>query len=246
MRGQAGVGLDREEDGTHTLLCMTKFFAKEKPMIDTAELKQMERATYQAATDSGLWDIFIACLVSMFAIAPSLSVHMGDFWSSAVFVPVFAVLILAIRLIERYVITPRVGVVKFALPRRRRLTRMTLVMLVLNLIAFAGGIVAAVRFPAGEGVLFPFVFATLLLVMFSTLAVFWERPRYFAYGLGLFAASFVGEALWVRGHASHHGFPVVFGFCAVAIAICGVIRFVRFLPPAQSAEDLPATEERNG
>ena len=65
-------------------------------MNDT-DLKDIERATYRASMDSGLWDILLASVISMLAIAPLLSVHIGDYWSSAVFIPVYAVILVMIR-----------------------------------------------------------------------------------------------------------------------------------------------------
>ena len=50
-------------------------------------LKEAERKAFRTKYDDGLWDILLGCFFSMFAIAPFLSASLGDFWSSAVFVP---------------------------------------------------------------------------------------------------------------------------------------------------------------
>jgi len=210
-------------------------------MIDT-DLKRIERATYRSVADSGLWDIFLACIVAMFAIAPLLSVHLGDFWSSAVFLPVFAVVLLVIRVVQVRVIGPRIGVVEFARPRRQRLVMLTVVMLVVNVLALIVGIVAATRAPTGQGEIISLGLSLVILVGFSLAALFLEIPRVFFYGLLMAVAPPVGEALFSRGYASHHGFPIVFGVCATVILVSGIVRFIRFLPRPQGMDGLPVTE----
>ena len=85
------------------------------------------------------------------------------------------------------------------------------------------------------------IFGSLLAIE-ATVAFFLEIPRVFAYGILLAASPLVGEALFLRGYASHHGFPVVFGVSAVAILVSGIVRFVRFLPPPQRGMGGPTAE----
>lgn len=210
--------------------------------MNNDDLRQIERSTYRAAADSGLWDIFLASIVSMLAIAPMLSVHLGDFLSAAVFLPVFAAIFVGIRFIQVRVIRPRIGAVEFARPRRQRLVALTVIMLVVNIAAFIGGLVAATRAPVVQGQVVSLTMSLVILVMFSMAALFLAIPRVFFYGLLLAAAPPIGEALFVRGYASHHGFPAVFGVGAIVILISGIVRFVRFLPPPREADRMPAAE----
>ena len=209
-------------------------------MID-ADLKRIERSTYLSVADSGLWDLLLASVVAMFAIAPLLSVYLGDFWSSAVFIPVFAAVLVMIRVVQARVIRPRVGTVDFARPRRQRLVTLSVIMLVVNVIALVVGLVVSTRAPVVDGDIVPVGMSLALLVCFSLGAYLLEIPRVFVYGLLLAVAPLVGEALFRRGYASHHGFPVVFGVCATVILVCGIVRFSRFLPPP-STDDQPVPE----
>lgn len=207
------------------------------------DLKRLERATFRAAADSGLWDMFLAAVISMLAIAPLLSSRLGDFWSSAVFLPFYAVALLAIRTVQARIVRPRVGVVELAPSRKRRLGYLATIMLVVNVLALGLGIVAAIRGPTGQTDLVPLTLSLTLLLGFSTAAFFLEIPRVFAYGVLLAAAPPLGEALFQRGLASHHGFPVVFGVSAVVILGSGIIRFLRFLPRPRREGDGPSREE---
>ena len=210
-------------------------------MIDS-DLKQIERATYRAVVDSGLWDVLLAAVVAMLAIAPLLSVHLGDFWSSAVFLPVFAGILLVIRIVKDRVVAPRIGTVEFARPRRKRMVQLGVVMLVVNVVALILGLVVATREPVPPGPIVSFAMAMVILVGFTLASFLLEIPRVFFYGLLLATAPLIGEALFVRGYASHHGFPVVFGVSSVVILVSGILRFVRFLPRPHEANGRPMVE----
>jgi hypothetical protein len=210
-------------------------------MIDN-ELKDLERATYRASMDSGLWDVLLAGVISMLAIAPLLSVHLGDFWSAAVFIPVYAVILVVIRILTVRVVRPRIGLVELAYGRRQRLQTLATIMLVVNVVALIGGFVAAARAPAVGGPIVSFAMSMVILVGFSLASFMLEIPRFFFYGLMLAAAPLIGEALFTRGYASHHGFPIVFGVGAVVILISGIMRFLRFLPKPPVADGSPVAE----
>ena len=210
------------------------------------ELRRLERSTYRAAADSGLWDMVLASVLAMLAFAPLLSVHLGDFWSTAVFIPVWAGALWAVHVVHTRVIRPRLGVVEFSAPRKRRLVALGTVMLLVNVVALALGILAATRMPTVPERIVPVALSLILLVGFSTAAFFLEIPRVFAYGVLLGMAPLIGEFLFQRGYASHHGFPVVFGLSAAAILVTGIVRFVRFLPPAPTGADVQSSGPDHG
>jgi MFS family permease len=212
-------------------------------MIDK-DLKQMEQSTFMAAADSGLWDIFLASVVAMFAIAPLLSSRLGDLWSVVVFLPVWAVVLIINYIISVRVVRPRIGVVKFAKPRIKRMMSMTIIMLAVNVAALVFGIVAATRgVVAGQPSFLMIIGPSIsILIGSSFVAFFLGIPRVFAYGLLLAGAFPIGEMLFRRGYASHHGYPVVFGISAIAILVSGIVRFVSFLPRRQAEGADPLSE----
>jgi hypothetical protein len=193
------------------------------------DLKKEERTAYRSVADTGLWDIVIASVVAMFALAPLLSVKLGDFWSSAVFLPVWAAVYIGVRCLKARVVAPRVGQVQWSESRQSRLKRMGLIMLVANLIAFALGIIAFFLADQGESSMwvYPYAFSLMLLIAFSLVAQATSIPRFFFYGILLAAAPLVGEWLFREGLASHHGFPVTFGLSAGIIALIGILRIIR-------------------
>ena len=209
-------------------------------------IKQAERQVYRSAFDDGLVDIFLSCFVLMWATAPSLSVYMGDFWSSAIFLPVWGLLYLVLRWIRKTWVTPRSGVVKYGPARRKRMTTFTWIMVALNLIFLILGLVAFFN-PGGPGWTKIIPFALMLLLSFSLAGYFLDVARFYVYGFLLASGFFVGEYLYQNFGFSHHGFPAVFGFLTAVIFLTGVYKLVTFIKgnPLPSDEQLQ-WEAKNG
>ena len=198
-------------------------------MSQQISLRDAERKAFRATYNDGLWDIFLGCFFLMFAIAPYLSTRLGDFWSSAVFLPFWALVYLAIWLIRKYVITPRIGIVKFGQVRIAKLAKFTVVMLVVNIVALILGLVAALSFGSVPGQMISVIFGMILLMGFSIAAYFLDFNRLYIYGLLVGLSPLVGEWLWTHGYATHHGFPITFGTSAGIMIVAGLSIFVRLL-----------------
>jgi hypothetical protein len=197
-------------------------------MSQPKSLEEAERQVFRTAYQDGLWDVFLGCFVLMFAVAPLLSASLGDFWSSAVFLPFWGLVALAMWWIRRQVITPRVGVVKFGPARKRKLRRLGLVLLVVNVVALVLGIVFALRSTVpGQGV--SMAFGLIMLVGFSVAAYLLDFGRLYVYGLLVFLAPLVGEWLYRQYGVPHHGFPLTFGIAAGIMVLTGLVIFYRLL-----------------
>ena len=101
-------------------------------MSEPISLKDAETKAFTSIYNDGLWDVFLGCFLLMFAIAPLLSASLGDFWSSAVFLPFWALVFVVIRLIRKQVVIPRVGFAKFGRARKAKLRRFSILMLVVD------------------------------------------------------------------------------------------------------------------
>ena len=108
-------------------------------MTGQISLKEAETKAFRTKTDDGLWDVLLGCFFLMFAIAPLLSTHLGDFWSSVVFLPFWGLVYLTILLVRKYVVTPRVGVVNFGQRRKTRLMKFSIVLIIANAVALILG-----------------------------------------------------------------------------------------------------------
>ena len=198
-------------------------------MSQQISLQEAERKAFTAAHNDGLWDFMLGCFFLGFAGAPYLSESLGDFWSSVVFLPFWGVVYLAVRLIRKQVVIPRIGVVTFGHARKRKLAKLSVVMLIVNVIAFAVGIAAALSRGQVPGQVYTIFIGMALLLGFSVAAFYLDFTRLYGYGLMVGLAPLVGEWLWTQGYATHHGFPVTFGTAAGVMILVGLVVFGRLL-----------------
>ena len=215
-------------------------------MSHETNLKEADRKIFKTSLDDGLLDIFLAGFVLMFAVAPFLSRYLGDFWSSAIFLPFLGALYLLLRWLRVHVVNPRIGTVKYGLVRRKKITAFTIVMLVLNTAFLILGMLAF-TIPSDSGWRFILPFGAMVLILFSLAGYFLDLNRLYVYGLMLALAAPVGEWLYQNFGASHHGYPVTYGFSALVILLVGLVKFITLvrnnpLPP----EDLSLLETNNG
>jgi hypothetical protein len=192
-------------------------------------LRETERKMFRAATNDGLTDVLLGCFFLMFVIAPHLSEYLGDFWSSAVFLPFYGLVWLLIRWARAQLVKPRLGSAEFGPTRKARLRSFTTIMLILNLLAFALGIFAFLNFAEMPETTYPIVLGVMLLVGFTLGGYFLDVPRFYGYGLMTALAPLIGEMLWEEGLASHHGYPIAFGTVSAIMILTGLFIFVRLL-----------------
>jgi hypothetical protein len=213
-------------------------------MSQQISLKEAERKVFKTSVDDGLWDILLGCYFLSFVVALYLSPALGDFWSSATMIPIWGFTLLVILLVRKYIVSPRMGIVKFGQMRKTKLRKFSVVMLVVNIIALILGAVAAVGVGILPGQVYSMIFGMIILICFSLAAYFLDINRFYIYGLLVGVAPLIGEWLWRNGYASHHGFPITFSSAAGIMTIVGLVIFVRLLRhnplPSQDIPSEPA------
>jgi hypothetical protein len=212
-------------------------------MSQKISLKDTERKVFTSTFQDGLWDIFIGCFFLQFVIGPFLSRSMGDFWSTVVFLPFFALVYLGIWLIRKHVVTPRVGKVKFGSWRKARLVKFNIVMFVMLFLSLVLGILSFLNFETIPGMMIAARFSLIFLLGFSVAAYFLEFSRLYIYGVLTALSPLVGEWLYVNLRAPHHGFPITFGITAILAILTGAVLFLRLLQEHPIPTDMPATKE---
>jgi len=197
-------------------------------MSQQTSLQEAERKVFKTTFDDGLWDLLLGCFILLFALAPLLSESLGDFWSSAVFLPFWGLVALAVSLARKHLVAPRMGVVKLGPARKGKLTRFLVVMFVMNAAALILGVVAALRSTA-PGQLMTAGLGLILLIGFGIAAYLLDFGRLYVYGLLAGLAPLAGEWLYRHYHVPHHGFPLTFGITAGIMILAGLVLFARFL-----------------
>lgn len=189
-------------------------------MNSETSLKDLERNIFQETFRDGTIDIMIGCVLLMFVIAPLLSSTLGDFWSSAIFLPFWLAAYLGLRAIKKAYILPRLGQVEFSAYRKKRLRNINLVILVFNLAALGFGLLT--HFGVLES--HPWIpFSIMFLVGFSLVGFMVESPRLYLYGILTALAPYMGEYLYQNHGFSHHGIPVTFGVLSGTFILIGLV-----------------------
>jgi hypothetical protein len=202
-------------------------------MSHTLDIRQAERKIFTNTFQDGLLDILISAFLLMFAIAPILSTFLGDFWSSAVFLPFWGLVYLGVYLLKVNVTQPRLGQARLGAARRRRLTVFSIIMCLINGAFLVGGLFVSIQVistdPNYSGASINLGFGSVML-LFGTLAgIFLDLPRLIAYGLLAGLAPVIGQYLYIRYGIAHHGYPLTFGILTGIIFLVGATLFVRLL-----------------
>lgn len=198
-------------------------------MEQKTDLKRLERKAWMSFHNDGLGDIFLGCVILMFALAPILSrMGLGDFWSSAVFLPFFALVFIVIVLLRKRVVIPRIGLASFRQARKKRLLKFNILMLIILSVGFILGLLS-LRGDVGQGWVHNLRFIAIVLMCFGLAGYFMGFTRLYIYGILTALAIPAGEWLWTNLGVPHHGFPVTFGVTAAVIIVTGIILFLRIL-----------------
>ena len=215
--------------------------------MSTIDLKALERRVWRSSFEDGLWDLVIGIMALGFAVIPLINdmIH-SDFWSSFAWLPVNLAALLFLFLGKRYITMPRMGRVRSSPQRRRKLSILAWVnVIVLSLAAIAG---AVASIGGGETLfgIYPFLMGLIVLAIFSFCAYLLKVPRFYVYGLLLVLAPTTGELLWMRRWplvSAHHGYPVTFGLAASIIILTGIVLLIRFIKatpvPVRESPDVP-------
>jgi hypothetical protein len=208
------------------VLVNQEYSVEENIMSQKISINDAEIKAFTSTFQHGLYDVFIGCFLLQFAIAPLLSRSLGDFRSSVVFLPFYAVVYLILRFIRKHVIVPRVGVVEFGSWRKAKLIRFNVILFVVLAFALVLGGLSMVQFGSIPGWIHAARFSLIILTGFCLAGYFLNFPRLYIYGVLVALSPLIGEVLYKSLNASHQGFPITFGVSAGLIILTGLLMFV--------------------
>lgn len=201
--------------------------------MSTVDLKQLERRAFTSTFQDGLWDLFIAVMALGFAVTPSINrVMRSDFWSSASLLPVNLLVLVGVFLGKRYLTAPRLGSIKYAPARIRKMTRLGWLALILLTLAALIGLMASKGLLDRRIYQGVFALGLVLLVGFGVMGLVLGVIRFVFYGILLSAALVGGETLWYLGWppaAFAHGWPLTFGIAGTIILVTGLAYLILFI-----------------
>lgn len=198
-------------------------------MQNNIDLKKLERKVWTSFHNDGLGDIFLGCVILMFALAPLLSrTGLGDFWSSAVFIPFLILIYVSIVMLRKKVVIPRIGLVNFGRARRKRLIAFNIVLFFILLLSLILGIVS-LRGTISRAWIHNLRFIAVVLLCFGFAGYFLGFIRLYIYGLLVALSIPIGEWLYYNIGISHHGYPLTFGITSGIMIVTGILLSRRLL-----------------
>lgn len=163
------------------------------------------------------------------------------------FLPFWAAVFALLWVVRRRVVRPRLGRVEFGAWRKARLLRFNVLMLVVNIVAFALGLLAASSFGLLPGWVHTVTFSLIILLGSCAAAWFLNFPALYLYGLLIALAFLVGEGLYLYLGIPHHGYPVTFGSTAGLLILVGLFKLLRLLRAYPLPDDrVPLETPANG
>lgn len=205
-------------------------------MATQIDLKKLEKRAFRANFQDGLWDIFLGLMLIQMCFGPIL----GGYYGLSPAVVLLMLLVYATIVIgvfwyaKKYIVLPRLGLVKFGAKRQKRSKRFKLILSVsvaLGVALFTGflglyqnGMPVNI---SGPMLLYGLaaVFGIGAVVVFSLMAYYMDFTR--AYLYGWFYAVGVLSTFWLLEQEIY--FPYVAVFFAAIMVLTGLVLFIRFL-----------------
>jgi len=151
--------------------------------MDTSDQKKIERRVFTSFFQAGIIEAFTGIILLQLGLPALFSRSgFGDWESALLTLPIALILLIVVFLIRKFVVTPRIGKVKFLPERRRRISKLIIVP-ILTLIA---GAVVGYIFTENASLRHIFVgqipFILIPIIVFGAAAYFLDMKRLYVYG----------------------------------------------------------------
>ena len=193
-------------------------------MAEKIDLKEIEKNAYKATLQDGLIDIEIGILFVGMGINAFFSDFVPRLMNIFGFFIVGIIAVMPLLLGKKYIVSPRIGVIKFG-PKRKALKKKFILFSVINTLILIIILILTINSVLQQ---IPLRGATLLLVLgllfatlpLSILAYVMQFPRLFVYGLLIGFGLPLAEIL---------EFSLTIFLIGVIILSIGIIYFIKFL-----------------
>jgi hypothetical protein len=197
--------------------------------MDTMNEKEIERKVFTSFFQGGFIEAFTGIFLLQLGLPALFSRSgFGDWQSALLTLPIALMLLIVVLLVRRFVVTPRLGKVKFLPERRRKLSKLILVP---TLTLLAGAVVGYI-FTQNASLRHIFVgqipFILLPIIVFSAAAYFLDMKRLYVYGAIVGLVFPLGKYLETV-IVSRNTLPVTILFTAFVFLSVATVLLVAFL-----------------
>ncbi|NHJ39547.1 MAG: hypothetical protein FK731_05890 [Asgard group archaeon] len=199
-------------------------------------LKTLERKIALIFFEDGLWDMIIGFTWIAFGIGSAAYDYLPNPINSLLGPLIFLLGFIGFLLAKRFIIYPRIGIIKHKAKQRKRLILPIIILtffVMLTITAVILTVLGILTFK-GIGIGTAFIFGLIPIVIFSTLAIILNYNRIFIHAAVLGAALFTNEMLHIYGYTLYSGIPLICG--GLIIVTMGIVYLVKFLKKYQPVQ----------
>jgi hypothetical protein len=201
-------------------------------MTEDFELKAIEKRIIKTAHQHGFFDLAIGFIVTGMAFGPFFREGLPSPYNYFLW-PLIVVLIadISIIIVIKYVIQPRIGIVKpgpSLKSMRNKLLIVTSIQLIIHLIFI---IILAIGIGSGiqvEGIMFMLIIGLFIIPIFAIIAYLMKYPRLYIIGMLIWLAIFINE-LFYDPIDYRIRWLLSYGIIGSVILIIGLVIFIKFL-----------------
>jgi hypothetical protein len=203
-----------------------------KKIIGNVDLKQIEKNILKTAQQHGLFEMTIGFIVTGMAFGPIFRESLPSPYRY--FLWPFILVVIAnflIIIIIRYVIQPRIGIVKLG----PSLKSMRIKLLIITTVQFIIHIIFIILLLIGtgpgikvEGILFILIIGLFIIPLFFVMAYLLKYPRLYFIGMVIWLAIFINEMIY-DSIDYRIRWLISFGIPGAIIFIMGLVIFIRFI-----------------
>ena len=201
-------------------------------MVETMDLKEIEKKAWRSTYQDGLWDIYIGFLITGYALLFWLNSLGFEEPLLIVFLICWNTIPILILTFGKKFITPkRIGSVKFGNKRKKTKKRLTyfltanVFILLIFLILTQLGLFELIPL---EGLMMPLILGLFISIPLSIVAYFLDFSRLYVYSI-FFGLGFLLSDLFFPLVGTPFDFLLSFGLPGIVITLIGVYLFISFI-----------------
>ena len=151
--------------------------------MDTSDQKQIERTVFTSFFQAGFIEAFTGIILLQLGLPALFSRSgFGDFESALLALPIALILLVAVFLVRKFVVTPRLGRVKFLPERRRRVSKLMIVPLLTLVAGAIVGYIFSENASLRNILVGQILFSLIPIIVFGAAAYFLAMKRLYVYG----------------------------------------------------------------
>ena len=207
-------------------------------MTTPVDLKSLEKKTWKSFFDDGLWDIYLGLMLGLMGVSRMLDESgLSEDQATAIHFGLLVLVMIIFFLGKRLITVPRMGRVKFKAKKRRKISGVLFISIIVGLIVWWFSASMTNASPEQQSSLktfFPLIYALNALLVFGLIGYFASFERLYYIGV-LFALPVPLDQWLYDSYGINLGYILflIAGAIIVAVGVGYLVRFLKAYPRVQ-------------